>query len=263
MIANKICTLVPKFLHMKYSIVNLGTLRVNAFEMIMGVPEESIRNYYSVDENRQMRIFMNSLVVETGSRIVCFDPGCADFLPKALQDTYDLKMEKSFEEAFEEAGYSLEDITDVVFTHLHFDHGGGAFRRIVGGIVKTFPNANYIVSRKQQEYISTLSSEESSSFFHKLLRFAGELIYFEDQTFEGLSFEFSDGHTHNLLLPVLDAGDHDVLFASDLIPLSLHMEKGSWSYYDEQRELLEEERQRVLKNLRPGSNIIYYHEPSS
>jgi glyoxylase-like metal-dependent hydrolase (beta-lactamase superfamily II) len=134
---------------MKIQSLHLGTLRVNAFEMIMGVPEELVRERYEVDANNQMRIGMHGLIVETGDRVILFDPGCATFLSKSLADTYDLVMERPLTAVVAGAGYRPEEITDVLFTHLHFDHGSGAFLRIPGGIVKAFPNARYVVSRKQ------------------------------------------------------------------------------------------------------------------
>ncbi len=246
---------------MNYSIVNLGTLRVNAFEMIMGVSEDMIRKHYVVDDDDAMRIGMQGLIVESGDKVVFFDPGCATFLSKSLAETYDLQMQIPLEEAVKEAGYRMEDITDVLFTHLHFDHGSGAFLRIIGGIVKAFPNANYVISKKQNDHINSLSTDKSTSYFHKLLGFAGDLTYFEEWSMEGVIFHESNGHTPHMLVPVINAGDHDILFATDLIPMKLHRQKGAWSYYDDDKVLLESERQKVMASLRPGSKIIYYHDP--
>jgi hypothetical protein len=64
-----------------------------------------------------------------------------------------------------------------------------------------------------------------------------------------------------MIVPIIDAGDHDVLYATDLIPMKLHNRKGAWSYYDDDKDLLEIEREKILATLRPGSEIVYYHEP--
>jgi glyoxylase-like metal-dependent hydrolase (beta-lactamase superfamily II) len=240
--------------------LHLGTLKVNAFEMIMGVPEELVRERYTVDANNQMRIGMNGLIVETGDRVILFDPGCATFLSKSLAETYDLVMEQPLTEIVAEAGYLPEEITDVVFTHLHFDHGSGAFLRIPGGIVKTFPNARYVVSRKQHEAIEKLPAEDQSSFFHKLLRFAGDLSYLEDWQAEGIRFFTSHGHTDHMVVPIIDAGDHDIVFATDLMPMKIFMEPGAYSYYDVAVPLLEAERKQLFSSLRPDPEIIWYHE---
>lgn len=241
-------------------VLHLGTLRVNAFEMIMGVPEERIREQYNPDSNKQMRIGMNGLLVETGDRVIFFDPGCATFLSKSLAETYDLVMDQPLTAIVAEAGYRPEAITDVVFTHLHFDHGSGAFLRIPGGIVKAFPNARYVVSRKQLEAIEKLPVSERSSFFHKLLRFAGDISYLEDWQAEGIRFFVSHGHTDHMVVPILDAGDRDVVFATDLLPMKIFMEPGAYSYYDVAVALLETERNQLFSSLRPNPEIIWYHE---
>lgn len=245
---------------MKIQSLHLGTLRVNAFEMIMGVPEEFVRERYTVDVNNQMRIGMNGLIVETGDRVILFDPGCATFLSKSLAETYDLVMEQPLTAIVADAGYRPEAITDVLFTHLHFDHGSGAFLRIPGGIIKAFPNARYVVSRKQLGAIEKLPSDEQSSFFHKLLRFAGELSYLEEWQAEGIRFFVSNGHTDHMVVPVIDAGDHDVVFATDLLPMKIFMEPGAYSYYDVAVELLESERKQLFSELGPDPEIIWYHE---
>lgn len=240
--------------------LNLGTLRVNAFEMIMGVPEKMIRDQYNVDASNQMRIGMNGLIVETGHRVILFDPGCATFLSKSLAEAYDLVMEQPLAAVVAEAGYRPEEITDVLFTHLHFDHGSGAFLRIPGGIVKAFPNARYVVSRKQLAAIEKLPASESSSFFHKLLRFAGELSYLEDWQEEGIRFFVSHGHTEHMVVPILNAGDYDVVFATDLLPMKIFMEPGAFSYYDVATRLLETERKQLFSTLRPDPEIVWYHD---
>jgi glyoxylase-like metal-dependent hydrolase (beta-lactamase superfamily II) len=245
---------------MKIQSLHLGTLRVNAFEMIMGVPEELVRERYTVDVNNQMRIGMNGLIVETGDRVILFDPGCATFLSKSLAETYDLVMEQPLTAIVAEAGYRPEAITDVLFTHLHFDHGSGAFLRIPGGIIKAFPNARYVVSRKQLGAIEKMPASESSSFFHKLLRFAGELSYLEEWQTEGIRFFVSNGHTDHMVVPVIDAGDHDVVFATDLLPMKIFIEPGAYSYYDVATTLLETERKQLFSSLRTDPEIIWYHE---
>lgn len=240
--------------------LHLGTLRVNAFEMIMGVPEEVVRERYDVDVNNQMRIGMNGLIVETGDRVILFDPGCATFLSKSLAETYDLVMEQPLTAIVSEAGYRPEEITDVLFTHLHFDHGSGAFLRIPGGIIKAFPNARYVVSSQQLGAIEKLPSDEQSSFFHKLLRFAGELSYLEEWQAEGIRFFVSHGHTDHMVVPIIDADDHDVVFATDLMPMKIFMEPGAFSYYDVAVPLLAAERKQLFSSLRPEPEIIWYHE---
>lgn len=246
---------------LKTQVIHLGTLRVDAFEMIMGVPESMIRERHQIDEHGQMRIGMNALIVDSNDRVVLFDPGCATFLSRSLADTYDLVMEQSLEEAIRDAGYDMDQVTDVVFTHLHFDHGSGAFLRVQGGIVKAFPNARYVVSKAQLDHIGSLDSEAQGSFFHKLLRFAGELTWAGDWQAEGIRFFTSHGHTRHMLVPVIETSERTLLYASDLVPMQLQLQPGANSYYDEDKSLLEREKKEILDSLDSATEIIYYHEP--
>jgi len=242
-------------------VIHLGTLKVDAFEMIMGIPEALIRERYEINDHGYMRIGMHALIVDTGHRVILFDPGCATFLSRSLAETYDLVMEQSLESTIRDAGYGMDQVTDVVFTHLHFDHGSGAFQRVRGGIVKAFPNARYVVSKAQLDHIGSLDREAQGSFFHKLLRFAGELTWAEDWHTDGIRFFTSHGHTRHMLVPVVETGDRTLLYATDLVPMQIHMQPGASSYYDEDKSLLEKERREIPGNLDPGTEIIYYHEP--
>ncbi len=247
---------------MNYTVLDLGTLKVNAFEMIMGVSEDLIREHYKVYAHDQIRIAMNGMIVEDGDKVIIFDPGTATFLPKSLEELYDLKMDHSLEEVVNKAGYDVGQITDVLFTHLHFDHGSGTLKRIIGGIEPVFPNARTIVSKLQLDYIKNESKAERNSFFDKLLRYAGELTFFEDWKTDNIRFARSHGHTGHMLVPILADTDRDILYATDLIPMKLHNRKGAWSYYDVDHVLLEKEKEVVLASLRPGYEIVYYHDPA-
>lgn len=230
--------------------------------MIMGVPGSVIRESYKIDVEGHMRIGMNGLIVDTGARVVLFDPGCATFLSRSLAETYDLVMDRSLEDALEDAGYAMDQVTDVVFTHLHFDHGSGAFLRVQGGIVKAFPNARYVVNKAQLDHIGSLDKEEQGSFFHKLLRFAGELSWTDNWHAEGIQFFTSHGHTKHMLVPVIGTGEQTLLYATDLVPMQLHMHPGAVSYYDEDKPLLVKERREILDRMEPNARIIFYHEPA-
>ncbi len=116
------------------------------------------------------------------------------------------------------------------------------------------------MSRKQLEAIETLPASERSSFFHKLLRFAGEIISLEEWQAEGIRFFVSHGHTVHMIVPILDAGDRDVVFATDLLPMKIFMEPGAYSYYDTATALLETERNQLFSSLRPNPEIVWYHE---
>jgi glyoxylase-like metal-dependent hydrolase (beta-lactamase superfamily II) len=237
-------------------------------EMIMGIGEEELRSVYDVDDDGFMRIGMHGMVVETEERVVLIDPGCASFLPGRMLEEYGLEMEHAVPDAVRRSGYPPEEITDVLFTHLHFDHGSGAFERRPGGIFKAFPNARYVVSKQQMNYVMHPQEKEKGSFFNKLLKFAGETGSLETWEAEGFSFIESSGHTPHMQIPFIRSGDEVVVFISDLSPMKVFGGipggvggKPLYSYYDIDPDLIARERETLMRSLPEGTRIVYYHEP--
>ncbi len=246
---------------MRYSRVSFGTLTVNAFEMINGVPEEEIRSRYRVGPGGDMEIGVNGLVVEMGDHTIVVDPGCAGFLPAALQASYGLRMEASPTEMVRRAGYEPDAITDVLFTHLHFDHGSGAFRRVRGGIEKAFSNARYVVHKPHLEYARKPITMEEGSFFERMLRYAGELTFLEDWKADGVTFFESSGHTRHMISLVFRKAGESVAFPSDLMPMELFADLSAYSGYDIHPARIHKERKKFLALLEQDTAVVLCHEP--
>jgi glyoxylase-like metal-dependent hydrolase (beta-lactamase superfamily II) len=127
-----------------------------------------------------MKISMNLLLVDTGNQVVLFDPGCADFLPSRVEAEYGLEMDESLEQILDRIGYSPEQITDVIFTHLHFDHGSGAFKRVPGKIVKRFPRADYHVLKEHFMYASGPEGKKSRDYITWFFKHVDKNRWLED-----------------------------------------------------------------------------------
>ena len=246
---------------MRYSRVSFGTLTVNAFEMIKGVPEKEIRSRYRVSAEGDMQIGMNGLVVKTGNRTIVVDPGCAGFLPAALQESYGIRMEASPGEMVRRAGYEPDAVTDVLFTHLHFDHGSGAFLRVRGGIEKVFPNARYVVHKPHLEYAMNPLQTEEGSFFNRMLRYAGTLTYLEDWKADGVTFVESSGHTRHMISLFFREAGESLAFPSDLMPMELFADLSAYSGYDIHPGRICKERKKFLAFLEPDTAVVLCHEP--
>ena len=99
--------------------VHCGYLKVQAIEMIKSLGPDQVSTYYKLDQDGNIRLSMQAVLVEEAGRKVIIDPGAADFLPLRLRQKYGVEMPVSVEEGLRHLGLSPEQITDVVFTHLH------------------------------------------------------------------------------------------------------------------------------------------------
>lgn len=245
---------------MEVRIVPCGSLKVRAMEMIKPLTEEEIRPSYDVDQEGYMKLAMNALLVEKGESKVLIDPGTADFLPARLKEAYGFEMPLALEDVLQGLDVDPAAITDVLFTHLHFDHGSGAFKRVPGNIVKRFPNARYHVLKEHYQYALRPDRVEASSFTTVLLKRLDQIHWLEDWDKNWITFEVFHGHTRGMVVAVIHSGEEKVYFTSDLLPMEVFLEPGTWCGYDLDPELQLKERQDFLQRLDKKSRLILFHD---
>lgn len=125
-------------------------------------------------------------------------------------------------------GVGPDDVTDVILTHLHFDHAGGATMRVGERIIPTFPKAAYYVQKAHWEWANRPSDKDRGSFmahdFVPLME-ARQLTLLDptDTIVSGITFRFSHGHTSALQHPVISDGSTTLYYCADLFPTSLHV----------------------------------------
>ena len=251
------------FKDMRINTLMCGTLTVKADEMIKPVSLEVIGGKYNIDARGNMKLAMHGLVVEESDRIVVIDPGCADFLPRTITDAYGLEIEVPLEENLSKLGVAVDRVTDVIFTHLHFDHGSGAFKRVPGNIEKVFSNARYHVSKEHFAYASNPDKKEASSFFTKIFRYVDRVYWLEDWDAEWIRFNKYYGHTYGMVVPVIFDGETPVYYISDLIPMYIFLHSGVYSGYDLNPDLAIREKEDFLSRLSGPNRLIYFHDPLS
>jgi glyoxylase-like metal-dependent hydrolase (beta-lactamase superfamily II) len=245
---------------MRTQIIPCGFLKVKAEEMIKPLDRDQIALKYRVDEEGYIQLSMNTLYIEIGKRKVLLDPGTADFLPMKLRREYGLEIPVPLEEVFLGSGLLPEQITDVVFTHLHFDHASGAFKRVPGNIVKRFPNAHYHVLKEHYQYALDPAPMEAGSFSTALLKYLDKIHWLEDWDMEEISFRVFNGHTKGMVVPVIQADKEKICFMSDLVPMEIFLDPAIWCGYDLDPQLLLTEKQQFLKDLDPKIRLVYFHD---
>ena len=84
------------------------------------------------------------------------------------KDIYNINTQKyNIEHSLARHGITTNEITDIICTHLHFDHVGGNTKLESGKIVPTFPNAYYWVTKENWELANHPSQKDSGSFMEE------------------------------------------------------------------------------------------------
>ena len=155
--------------------LNLGGWRIRTLEtgflwldggsMFGSVPRPLWSRFQPPDERNRIRLAMRCLLVEGHGRHILVDDGIgAKFSPK-LADIYRLELgEHTLEAALGAADLCVGDVTDVVLTHLHFDHAGGSTALSGERLVARLPKARYYVQRRNWDNARHPNLRERASY---------------------------------------------------------------------------------------------------
>ena len=117
------------------------------------------------DDNNLCSWTMRCLLVDTGEKVILIDTGLGDKQDERFFSHYFLHGEATLMRSLAEAGYTPESITDVLLTHFHFDHVGGAVKKNADGtLTPAFPNAKYWTTLRHYNWAFTPNARERASF---------------------------------------------------------------------------------------------------
>ncbi len=250
----------------KYHIIETGYFMGDGGTMFGALPKRYWQKRYPCDEDNMCKMAMRCLLIEAGDRKIAVDCGCGDKQLKRLM-FYRLHDLKELTSEIRKLGVHPDEITDVVFTHLHFDHcGGGTLTDEKGNIVPAFRNAVYWVSRKQWDNYRNPMLFEKDSFFPENIEpiaEAGQLTLIDNDRniCEQVSLKLFDGHTPGQIAVFFRDGEEEIVFPGDIIPSSAHLSAKCTSAYDNNAALAVEEKQRFLNEIKSREvTLIFFHD---
>ena len=219
------------------------------------------------DRNRIELAARALLIIGNGRRILVDNGNGSKFTGKQIDiyalDTTQYELTKSLKQH----GLTPADITDVLLTHLHFDHAGGSTFRENGTLVPTFPNAKYYVQKAHWEQAMNPTEKDRGSFMpddYLPLRDHGvlEFIDGEGEVFPQISLVILNGHTAAQQLPKISDGRKSLLYCCDLFPTTAHIPLPYIMAYDLRPLTTLEEKKNILKRAVDEEWTLFFeHDP--
>lgn len=254
---------------MNLHVIDTGYFKLDGGAMFGVVPKTLWNKHNPADEKNLCSWAMRCLLVEDGDRLILIDTGLGDKQDDKFFGFYDLHGDATLLGSIQQAGFKPEDITDVILTHLHFDHVGGAVRYNSSKTLlsPTFPNAIYWSNTSHWQWATHPNPREKASFLKEniqLLKESDQLQFIEEGSspFDKIDFIHVDGHTEQMMLPLLNYNGQKILFAADLIPSSYHLPLPWVMSYDVRPLLSMEEKEVVLQKALQDNYILFFeHDP--
>uniref|UniRef100_UPI0039A452F3 MBL fold metallo-hydrolase n=1 Tax=Ornithobacterium rhinotracheale TaxID=28251 RepID=UPI0039A452F3 len=256
---------------MKIYPIECGNLKLDGGAMFGVVPKSIWQKTNPADANNMVDIATRSLLIEHNDRLVLIDCGMGDKQSEKFFSYYYLWGDHSVDASLAQYGFHRDDITDVFFTHLHFDHCGGAIKREGEKLVPAFKNAKFWTNQKHWEWATKPNPREKASFLPENIfpiQESGQLEFFKPKANSYLtktSFGFEvicvDGHTEKQMIPVIHYQGKTIAYAADLIPTAGHVPLVYVPSYDTRPLLTMHEKDIFLKKaLKDGWFLAFEHD---
>ncbi len=257
--------------------VNAGYFKLDGGAMFGVVPKSIWSKTNPADEKNLCKLAMRSLLIEDDAgKLILIDTGMGDKQDAKFFSHYLVPEEDdTLEGSLAILGFTREDITDVVFTHLHFDHCGGAIIRVDGALVSAFPNATFWSNQEHWDWAVNPNPRESPSYLKENIlpiQASGHLKFVDVATTainndllaaapssitENLSFRFANGHTRAMMLPQIKYKDRTIVFAADLLPTVGHIPLIYVMSYDMFPLVTLEERMSFFKEAADNNYVLF------
>lgn len=256
-----------KLREMKVNLIETGFFKADGGAMFSVVPKMLWEKRYAVGEDNLCPCALRSLLIRYENRTILVDCGIGTKHDEKYLSFHHLFGEDTLERSLLKYSVKLEDVTDVILTHLHFDHCGGAtYYDEEGRGVPTFPNAKYWVSPEQWANYLNPNIREADSYFpdNMLPIYEAGLLHFitkETEIIPNLSFFVANGHTPGLLLPIVKTTNKTYAFTGDLIPNTANINLKWLASYDiEPLKSLQDKMKFFVQAVEKEYTLLFQHD---
>lgn len=251
------------------SVIETGYLSLDGGAMFGIVPKNLWSKTNPPDELNRIILSMRLMIIKYDDRIMITDCGVGNKLKEKLSSIYKINHSKyDLISSLRGAGIMPQQVTDVIITHLHFDHIGGAtFIDDQSQFQLTFPNAMHHVQKDQWKWALNPSEKDGASYMDENylpIKEAGRLNLIDGagEFLPGMELLTFNGHTPMMQAPKISDGTKTVFYTADIFPHSSHLPLPYIMGYDiEPLKTLAEKKKLLPKIVDEEWLLIFEHDP--
>jgi glyoxylase-like metal-dependent hydrolase (beta-lactamase superfamily II) len=258
---------------MRINAINTGNFKLDGGAMFGVVPKSIWNKTNPADVNNMCDWSMRSLLIEHENRLILIDTGIGNKQDDKFFSHFYLSETDQFEKKLNTLGYTKSDITDVILTHLHFDHCGGAIEwdKDRTFLQPSFKNATYWSNEQHWDWAVNPNPREKASFLKEnilpiqesgQLKFVAKNSNFESNVFPNIDILFVDGHTDAMMIPHIRYKNKTIVFMADLLPSTGHIPLPYVMGYDTRPLITLTEKEQFLNQACTNDFLLFLqHDP--
>lgn len=220
------------------------------------------------DDRNRIAMVTRSLLLVSDSKKILIDTGNGSKWQEKFRKIYAIDTDTvNMESSLAKVGFTPDDITDVICTHMHFDHIGGNTAVEGDRIVPVFQNAKYWISQDNWGLANSPSEKDQGSFMEadwKVLAENGmvNLVSGQEPFLPDIDILITNGHTLGQIHPIIRDNNQTLMYCGDLIPMSAHIPIPWIMAYDIQPMITTREKRELLPKVVDEDWVLFFeHDP--
>ncbi len=253
----------------EYFCLEPASFKLDGGAMFGIIPKPLWCKVHPADEQNRIDLALRLMVLKKNQRTILIDTGIGDYHGPKFDDRFGIVGGVSpMEKALAEIGLNTSDITDLVISHLHFDHVGGIGKKSGNSMLPVFEKATLHLHQSHYDYSLSPTERDTGSF---QMNYCMPVIqWYQDNNqihfvngmegvvLPGLNFKCSMGHTPFLL----HAYDEKFIYMADLIPTSNHVHIPWVMGYDISPGITTKDKKEFLNFIEQKKlTMIFEHDP--
>lgn len=255
---------------MKIYTIDTGLFKLDGGAMFGVVPKTIWNKLNPADANNMISLAMRCLLIEDGEQLILIDNGMGNKQDEKFFSHYYLHGNDNLENSLNKLGFTSSDITDMILTHLHFDHCGGSvnWNAERTGFELAFKNAQYWVGDEQWHEANHPNAREKASFLKENIlpiHESGQLNLINEATVinPNITFKYTYGHTNGMVHPIIRYKGYSIIYMADLVPTQAHLPIPYVMGYDMRPINSMNEKTLVLNEAADNSYVLFFeHDPT-
>lgn len=238
--------------------INAGSLKLDGGSMFGSVPKELWNRWTPADEKNRIPLATRSMIIKSQKYCALIDGGVGSHWDARFLEMFAIEaspLEVALKDA---ANLRVDEVTDVIVSHWHFDHVGGLVAKKGDGAMEpVFKNARVHTQLANLNVAENPSDREKASYLSSAwlpYEKSGQLILSHlkksldtEEIFTGVHIQRTDGHTIGQQMVHIALEKEHLVFCADLIPTHHHLKPHYSMGFDVQPLILETEKKEMLK----------------